>query len=81
LHRSWLFNPAASKYRSQPGGKQVQVGLIGREGMTGLPIVLGNHRSPHSTYVQAAGNGQCIPAAELRRATQTRAPLRDSLLK
>ena len=25
-------------------GKQVEVGLIGREGMTGLPIVLGNHR-------------------------------------
>ena len=34
--------------------------------MTGLPIVLGNHRSPHSTYMQAAGKGQCIPAAELR---------------
>jgi hypothetical protein len=26
-------------------GKEVEIGLIGREGMTGLPIVLGNHRS------------------------------------
>jgi CRP-like cAMP-binding protein len=65
----------------QSNGKQVEVGLIGREGMTGLPIVLGNHRSPHATYVQAPGKGQCIPAAELRKATQTSVSLRDSLLK
>jgi CRP-like cAMP-binding protein len=62
-------------------GKQVEVGLIGREGMTGLPIVLGNHRSPHATYMQAAGKGKCIPSTELRKATQTSLSLRDSLLK
>jgi CRP-like cAMP-binding protein len=62
----------ASVVAIQSNGKQVEVGLIGREGMTGLPIVLGNHRSPHATYVQAPGKGQCIPAAELRKATQTR---------
>jgi hypothetical protein len=40
--------------------KQVraEVGLIGREGMTGLPIVLGDHLSPQSTFIQAAGSGQ-----------------------
>ena len=62
-------------------GKQVEVGLIGREGMTGLPIVLGNHRSPHSTYVQAAGEGKCMPSKELRNATRSSLSLRDSLLK
>jgi CRP-like cAMP-binding protein len=61
-------------------GKQVEVGLIGREGMTGLPIVLGNHRSPHSTYVQAPGKGS-IPSKELRNATRSSLTLRDSLLK
>jgi CRP-like cAMP-binding protein len=71
----------ASVVAVQSNGKQVEVGLIGREGMTGLPIVLGNHRSPHATYVQAPGKGQCIPAAELRTATQTSVSLRDSLLK
>ena len=59
----------ASVVAVQRSGKEVEVGLIGREGMTGLPIVLGNHRSPHSTYIQAPGKGQSIPAAELRRAT------------
>src|SRR5580698_4353510 len=36
----------ASVVAVQPNGKQVEVGLIGREGMTGLPIVLGDNRSP-----------------------------------
>jgi CRP-like cAMP-binding protein len=71
----------ASVVAVQPNGKQVEVGLIGREGMTGLPIVLGNHRSPHATYVQAPGTGQCIPATALRQATQASLSLRDSLLK
>ena len=71
----------ASVVAVQSNGKQVEVGLIGREGMTGLPIVLGNHRSPHATYVQAPGTGKCIPATELRKATQTSPSLRDSLLK
>lgn len=60
---------------------QVEVGLIGREGMTGLPILLGNHRTPHSTYIQAAGNGQRVSAVELRRVTQASVSLRDSLLR
>src|SRR5436853_1503409 len=71
----------ASVVAVQSNGKQVEVGLIGREGMTGLPIVLGNHRSPHSTYIQVAGRGQCIPSTELRKATQTSQSLRDALLK
>jgi CRP-like cAMP-binding protein len=71
----------ASVVAIQSNGKQVEVGLIGREGMTGLPIVLGNHRSPHHTYIQAAGMGKCIAATELREATRTSLSLRDSLLK
>jgi CRP-like cAMP-binding protein len=71
----------ASVVAVQSNGKQVEVGLIGREGMTGLPIVLGNHRSPHSTYVQAAGTGKCIPSKELREATRNSLSLRDALLK
>jgi CRP-like cAMP-binding protein len=71
----------ASVVAVQSNGKQVEVGLIGREGMTGLPIVFGNHRSPHATYIQAPGMGKCIPATELRKALQTSASLRDSLLK
>jgi CRP-like cAMP-binding protein len=71
----------ASVVAVQSNGKEVEVGLIGREGMTGLPIVFGNHRSPHATYIQAPGMGQCIAATELRKAMQKSPSLRDSLLK
>jgi CRP-like cAMP-binding protein len=71
----------ASVVAVQSTGKRVEVGLIGREGMTGLPIVLGDHRSPHSTYIQVAGNGKCMPATELSKAIRTSLSLRDSLLK
>jgi CRP-like cAMP-binding protein len=71
----------ASVVAVQSNGKQVEVGLIGREGMTGLPIVLGDHRTPHTTYVQAAGAAKCIPAKELREATRSSLSLRDGLLK
>jgi CRP-like cAMP-binding protein len=71
----------ASVVAIQSSKKQVEVGLIGREGMSGLPIVLGNHRSPHSTYIQAAGDGQCIRAGDLRKAMSESPSLRDSLLK
>ena len=71
----------ASVVAIQSSGKRVEVGLIGREGMTGLPIVLGNHRSPNATYMQAAGRGKCMPATELRKAFQTSQSLRNSLLK
>ena len=49
--------------------------------MSGLPIVLGNHRSPHATYIQAAGKGRCIPAADLRQPIRASQSLRDSLLR
>ena len=71
----------ASVVGLQSGGKQVEVGLIGREGMTGLPIVFGDHRSPHATYMQAAGSGKRISSTDLRKATRTSQSLRDSLLK
>jgi CRP-like cAMP-binding protein len=71
----------ASVVAVQSDGKQVEVGLIGREEMTGLPIVLGNHRSPHATYIQAGGSGKRIPSTDLRKATRTSQSLRDSLSK
>jgi len=52
------------------GQKRLEVGLIGREGMTGLAIVLGNDRSPYENFIQIAGKGARIPAEKLREAMQ-----------
>jgi CRP-like cAMP-binding protein len=71
----------ASVVAIQKDDTKVEVGLIGREGMTGVTVVLGNHRSPHSTYMQAAGRGQCIKTPALRKAMQASPSLRGALLK
>jgi CRP-like cAMP-binding protein len=64
-------------------GKQtrIEVGLIGREGMSSTAVVLGADQSPHSTYMQVAGDGQRLPANELRKAMIASASLRNLLLK
>ena len=37
--------------------RPIEVGLIGREGMTGLPVVLGNDRNDNEVFIQAPGKG------------------------
>ena len=59
---------------------RTEVGLIGREGMSGLSIVIGNDRSPNETFVQAAGSGSRISADELRRAMGSSPTLQTCLL-
>jgi CRP-like cAMP-binding protein len=64
------------------GGKHpIEVGLIGREGMTGLPVVLGNDRNSNEVYMQLEGDGQALPASDLRRAIDKSVTLHRSLLR
>ena len=60
--------------------RPIEVGLIGREGMTGLAIVLGSDRNSNEVYMQAAGQGQCIRANDLRTAIDKSVTLHRSLL-
>jgi CRP-like cAMP-binding protein len=71
----------ASVVAVQSDGTRVEVGLIGREGMTGTAVVLGDSQSPHETYIQVAGEGQRIAATELREAMQASGSLHGLLLK
>lgn len=60
----------------------IEVGLIGREGMSGLSIVMGDvERAANETYMQAAGAGQRMPAANLRHAVATSHSLHQKLLR
>jgi CRP-like cAMP-binding protein len=71
----------ASVVALQADETRVEVGLIGREGMSGIAVVLGGNQSPHSTYIQVAGEGQRMPANELRKAMMASESLRGLLLK
>ena len=55
--------------------REIEVGIIGREGMSGVHVVLGSDRSPHATYMQVGGHGYRIAAAELCAAMQKSATL------
>ena len=66
---------------ARAGGRSVEVGLIGREGMTGLAVVMGGDRTPSATYIQLAGKGLRLAAADLRIAMEKSPTLRLSLLK
>jgi CRP-like cAMP-binding protein len=60
---------------------RIEVGLIGPEGMAGLPVVLGVDRSPHGYMVQAAGEALRITTLELRMALQQSPSLQAGLLR
>jgi CRP-like cAMP-binding protein len=62
-------------------GKPIEVGLIGREGMTGLALVFGGDRDNNETYMQAAGQGQRMRANDLRNVIERSRTLHSSLLR
>ena len=71
----------ASVVAVQADKTQVEVGLVGPEGMTGTAVVLGGDQSPHSTYIQVAGEAQWMKADQLRKAMRASDSLRALLLK
>src|SRR5580700_3519637 len=71
----------ASVVAVQADETQVEVGLIGPEGMSGTAVVLGGEQTPHSTYIQVAGEAQWIKADELRKAMRASGSLHAMLLK
>ena len=68
ISHSYFIEYGLASIVAANGHKRLEVGLIGCEGMTGLPIVLGNDKSPNETFMQVAGNGMRVPADKLRRA-------------
>jgi CRP-like cAMP-binding protein len=60
---------------------EIEIGIIGKEGMTGLMVVLGSDRSPYTTFVQVAGSALVLSAKKLRYAMKQSPTLRDVLLQ
>jgi CRP-like cAMP-binding protein len=57
-------------------GKDVEIGIIGSEGMTGLAVAHLNDRSPYSVYMQLEGMGQCVEADVVRKMVERSAECR-----
>ena len=73
------FASVVANGSTKPG---IEIGIIGREGMTGLSVVLGtNDVAAHETYMQMAGNGQRMRAVKLREVIAQSVELHHVLLR
>ncbi len=78
-HAYFMETGLASVVLTLAGGDTVEVGVIGIDGVVGLPILLGAGTVPGETFIQVAGSGYRIDAtvlkAEFERAGQLRSHL------
>src|SRR5450759_5848188 len=61
--------------------RSLEVGMVGNEGMTGMPFVLGIGESGVRALVQGAGNALSMPAASFRIEFDRNQPLRQGLFR
>ena len=80
-HIYFLESGFASVVANGSTKPSIEVGIIGREGMTGLAIVLGSDRAQHATYIQVAGKGLRISAARLREVDERSNTLHRAMLR
>ena len=75
----FLEEGLASVVLSMRNGKEVEVGVIGRDGVVGLPMLLGAKTMPGETYIQVAGSGFRIAAKRLKDEFERPGELRSHL--
>jgi len=63
------------------GDGKIEVGVVGREGMVGLPIVLGIDQTPYEHFMQIAGHGWRIAVQDLEQAMAQSSSLHRQLLR
>ena len=56
-HFYFPANAVISVVAYEPDGRSVEVGVIGREGMTGMDILLGSNSTPYQHIVQIPNGG------------------------
>jgi CRP-like cAMP-binding protein len=81
IHYIYFLETGLVSTVSGNSGRPVEIGLIGKEGLTGLNVVLGDDQSTHDVYMQAAGHGYRMKARELRAAIDKSPTLQAMLLK
>jgi CRP-like cAMP-binding protein len=62
-------------------GNKIEVGLIGREGMVGVPVALGVRTTPLEFFIQLAGDGLRMTSHKLEEVIDERPSLHRVLLR
>src|SRR6185437_4675874 len=80
-HAYFMEEGIASVVVTVENGDTVEVGVIGCDGLVGLPILLGAGSAPGRTFVQIAGSGFRIDAKVLKQEFERTGELRNTLQK
>jgi CRP-like cAMP-binding protein len=80
-HVHFLEEGLASVVAISPDNERLEVGHIGREGMTGEPVILTVDQTPHQTFIQVAGSGLRMRAEALSGAMEASPSLKSLLLR
>jgi CRP-like cAMP-binding protein len=75
----FLEDAVASVVITMENGNTVEVGVIGRDGVVGLPAVLGSGCAVNRTFIQVPGHGFKVKAKILRDLVASSDELRSSL--
>ena len=77
----FLEDGLASVVLPMQDGSTVEVGVIGKDGVVGLPILLGGDGMPGKTFIQVEGSGFRINAERLKEEFERSGELRRHLQK
>ena len=80
-HAYFLETGIASVVAVDGEEHRIEVGVIGFEGVTGVPLIMGDTKAQHSTDMQIAGGGYRIPQEVFRDAIGQSEKLRALMLK
>ena len=75
-HVWFMESGVASVVATTAGGKQSEVGLVGREGLIDVAFINGSDMTPLECFVQITGSAQRLQTAILRELTAASATLR-----
>lgn len=81
MHAFFVESGLASVVLPMDDGSTVEVGVIGRDGVVGLPILLGAEQMPGNTFIQVGGHGFRMEAKRLKEEFEQAGMLRDRLQK
>ncbi len=62
-------------------GRRIEIGLFGREGMSGTAVVMDTDKAPHEIVMQVGGRGFAIEAGRLRDIIASRPSVQRILLR
>lgn len=80
-HAYFLDSGIVSVVASRADSRVIEVGIYGREGMGGFPLLLGSDQSPHDQYMQLPGAGYRVETAAFLNAIERSETLRKLMLR